>query len=186
MSVFICSINWIHLIQIQMKSKYVDMFYILFSLFLFSYWCAYGPESTCKYRRNENTKNPKGSTKTKRGPCQRIKSGCRCHFIMHHLYVHLNDVIITYIECRHFDKFGHFCHGKSVLGRPQIFKYVPHISLDLQASVKRMVEDGFSVTMVRDKLISNVEHQYGKLFTQVGWDTLMTRMDILNIYNNIR
>jgi hypothetical protein len=49
-----------------------------------------------------------------------------------------------------------------------------------------MIEDGFNVTMVWDKFISDVEHQFGELFIGVTRDTLMTRVDISNIYHNIR
>lgn len=49
-----------------------------------------------------------------------------------------------------------------------------------------MVEDGFNVTIIWDKLMYDVENQFGKLFEEVGWYSLMTRMNISNIYNNIR
>jgi hypothetical protein len=32
-------------------------------------------------------------------------------------------------------------------------------SFDIQASVEKMIEDGFNVTMVWDKFISDVQHQ---------------------------
>lgn len=51
------------------------------------------------------------------------------------LYVCPNDAIITYTKCRHFDKPGAFYHRKSVAGRPQMFKYAPHVPFDLRASV---------------------------------------------------
>jgi hypothetical protein len=162
------------------------MFPNLLSLFLFSYWCAYGPESTRKISGGEITMNPHGSTKMKRNPRQSIKVGCRCHFIMHRLYMRPNDVILTYTECRHIDQSGGMCHGKNAVGRPQTFKYAPHLSFDIRASVEKMIEDGFNVTMVWDKFISDVEHQSGELFTGVTRDALMTRMDISNIYHNIR
>ena len=41
----------------------VDMFPNLLSLFLSSYWCAYGPESTRKLPSGEITMNLEGSTK---------------------------------------------------------------------------------------------------------------------------
>ena len=70
------------------------MFPNLLSLFLFSYWCAYGLELTRKILGGEITLNPHGSTKMKRNPCQSIKVGFRCHFIMHRLYMRPNDVIL--------------------------------------------------------------------------------------------
>ena len=78
------------------------------------------------------------------------------------------------------------CHEKNVVGRHKKFKYAPHLSFDIHASVEKMIEDGFNVTMVWDKFISDVEHQSGELFTGVTRDTLMMRKDISNIYHNIR
>jgi hypothetical protein len=34
------------------------------------------------------------------------------------------------------------------VGRPETFKYAPHLSFDIHASVEKMIEDGFNVTMV--------------------------------------
>jgi hypothetical protein len=105
---------------------------------------------------------------------------------MYRLYVRPNDVVLIYTECRHIDKCGGMCHGKNAVGRPETFKYAPHLSFDIHASVEKMIEDGFNVTMVWDKFISDVEHQSGELFTGVTRDTLMMRKDISNIYHNIR
>jgi hypothetical protein len=105
---------------------------------------------------------------------------------MYRLYVRPNDVVLMYTECRHIDKCGGMCHGKNAVGRPETFKYAPHLSFDIHASVEKMIEDGFNVTMVWDKFISDVEHQSGELFTGVTRDTLMMRKDISNIYHNIR
>ena len=49
-----------------------------------------------------------------------------------------------------------------------------------------MVQDGFNTTMIWDKFISDVEHQSGQLFTGTTRDTLMTRQDILNMYNDLK
>ena len=49
-----------------------------------------------------------------------------------------------------------------------------------------MIEDVFNVMMVWDKLIFDVEHQYGELFTRMTEDTLIIRVDISNIYHNIK
>jgi hypothetical protein len=107
------------------------MFLNLLSLFLFSYWCAYGSESTHKLSGGEITMNPHGSTKMKHNPRQSIKVGCRCHFIMHRLYMRPNDAILTCTNCRHIDQSGGMCHGKNAVGRPQTFKYAPHFSFDI-------------------------------------------------------
>ena len=77
------------------------------------------------------------------------------------------------------------CHGKNVVGRPTTFKYAPHLSFDIHASVEKMIEYGLNVTMVWDKFIFDVENQSGELFTGVTRDTLMKRNDISNIYHNI-
>ena len=52
--------------------------------------------------------------------------------------------------------------------------------------MKQMVQDGFNATMIWDKFISDVEHQSGQLFTGTSRDTLMTRQDILNMYNDLK
>jgi len=105
--------------------------------------------------------------KKKCNPHQIIKVGYRCHFIMCQLYMHLDDVIITYTECRHNGRSSSMCHNKNAMGRPQTFKYVTYLSLDIRDSVKKMIEDGFNVTMVWDKFIYDVEHKYNELFTRV-------------------
>ena len=97
-----------------------------------------------------------------------------------------NDVGITYTTCRHIDKSGVVCHGKDAVGKPQTFNYAPHLTDNLRASVKQMVQDGFNATMIWDKFISDVEHQSGQLFTGTTQDTLMTRQDILNMYNDLK
>jgi len=105
---------------------------------------------------------------------------------MYRIYVRTNDVVLIYTECRHIDKCGGMCHDKNAVGRPETFKYAPHLSLDIHTSVEKIIEDGFNVTMVWDKFIFDVEHQSGELFTGVTRDTLMMRKDISNIYHNIR
>ena len=97
-----------------------------------------------------------------------------------------NDVVITYTTCTHIDKSGIVCHGKDAVGRPQTFNYAPHLTDNLRASVKQMVQDGFNATMIWDKFIYDVEHQSGQLFTGTICDTLMTRKYILNMYNDLK
>ena len=58
------------------------------------------------------------------------------------------------------------------MGRPETFKYAPHLSFDIHASVEKMIEYGFNVTMVWDKSISNVEHQSDELFIGVTCDRI--------------
>ena len=49
-----------------------------------------------------------------------------------------------------------------------------------------MVQDGFNATMIWDTFIYDVEHQSGRLFTGETRDTLMTRQDMLNMYNDLK
>ena len=56
----------------------------------------------------------------------------------------------------------------------------------MRANVQHLVENGFNVTMIRDKFISDVELGSGDLFIGISRDTLMTRKDILNIYNDMK
>ena len=100
----------------------------MLSLLVFSYWCAYDPESNHKVRSDNNTMNGECSTKKTHISRESIKVGCRCHFIIRRLFVKPDDVIITYTHCRHVDNFGIVCHGKDVIGRPQTFNYAPHLS----------------------------------------------------------
>lgn len=145
------------------------------------YWCAYGPE-TCK----KADKNEPQCKKKKRSPRESIKVGCTCHFIIRRLYSRPHDVVIIYNASKHVDGSGIVCHGKDVVGRPQSFNYAPHLSKNIRDSVAKMIEDGFNVTMVWEKFISDVKHGSGELFTGVTRDALMTRKDVLNIYNSIR
>ena len=78
------------------------------------------------------------------------------------------------------------CDGKDAIGRPQTFIYAPHLIDNMQAYVKQMVEAGFNVTMIWDKLIHDMEHEAGPLFTGIARDSLETRQDILNMYNDIK
>jgi hypothetical protein len=61
---------------------------------------------------------------------------------------------------------------------PQTFNYAPHLSLDIQASIKEMIKSSFNVDMIWDKFIYDVEHESGELFTRVNQDSLMIRQDI--------
>lgn len=149
------------------------------------YWCAYGPE-TGKKAGKIDMNTPQWFKKRKRSPRESIKVGCTCHFIMRRLYSRPQDVVIIYNTPKHVDRFSIVCHGKDVVGRPQSFNYAPHLSKNIRDSVAKMIEDGFNVTMIWDKFISDVEHGSGELFTGVTRDALMTRKDILNIYNSIR
>jgi len=148
------------------------------------YWCAYGPEA-CKKADKIDVNAPE-SKKRIRSPRESIKVGCTCHFIMRRLYSRPDDVVIIYNTSKHVDRSSIVCHGKDVVGRPQSFNYAPHLSKNIRDSVAKMIEDGFNVTMVWDKFISDVEHGSGELFTGVTRDALMTRKDVLNIYNSIR
>lgn len=150
------------------------------------YWCAYGPESNRKVRNDNKTMSGQVSTKKTRIPRESIKVGCRCHFIMRRLFLKPEHAIIIYTHCRHVDKSNIVCHGKDAIGRPQMFNYAPHLSSDIRAGVEQMIKDGFSVTMIWNKFIYDVEHKSGELFTGLTRDTLMTRQDILNIYHNIK
>ena len=78
------------------------------------------------------------------------------------------------------------CHGKDAVGRPQKFNYAPHLTDNMRANVKQMVEVGFNVTMIWDKLIHDVEHEAGPFFIGISWDALETRQDISNMYNDIK
>ena len=105
---------------------------------------------------------------------------------MRRLQLRPNDAVITYTACRHIDKSNVVCHGNDAIGRPQTFKYAPHLSEDIRASVQDLVEKGFNVTMIWDKFISDVELGFGDFFTGLSRDALMTRKDILNIYNDMK
>ena len=63
---------------------------------------------------------------------------------------------------------------------------MPHLSKDIQANVQHLVENGFNVTMIWDKFISDVELGSVDFFTGISRDALMTREDILNIYNDMK
>lgn len=153
---------------------------------MFSYWCAYGPESKHRVTNDNRTTSAQTTTKKKRSPRESIKVGCNCHFIMRRLFQRPEDAIITYTHCRHVDTYGIVCHGENAIGKPKTFNFAPHLSSDIRVSVEQMIKDGFNVSMVWDKFLSDVEHKSGELFTGVTQDTLMTRQDILNIYHNIR
>jgi len=60
------------------------------------------------------------------------------------------------------------CYGKDAVGRPQTFNYAPHLMNNLRSNVKQMVEDSFNVTMIWGKLIHDVEHEAGPLFTGIA------------------
>ena len=124
--------------------------------------------------------------KKKRNPRQSIKVGCQCHFIVRRLQLRPDDAVITYTACRHLDKYNVVCHGTDAIGRPQSFNYAPHLTMDIRDSVAHLIENGFNVTMIWDKFISDVQHESGELFTGITRDALMTRQDILNIYNDIK
>ena len=111
----------------------------------------------------------------KRSLRQSIKVGCKCHFIVRRLCLRPNDVVITYTACRNIDKSIVVCHGKDSVGRPQTLNYAPHLTDNMWANVKQMVEGGFNVTMIWDKLIHDVEHEAGPLFTRIVRDALETR-----------
>ena len=99
---------------------------------------------------------------------QSIKVGYKCHFIVRRLCLRPNDVVITYTTCRHIEKSSVVCYGKDAVGRPQTFNYAPHLTDNMQANVKQMVEAGFNVTMIWDKLIHDVEYEAGPLFTGIA------------------
>ena len=78
------------------------------------------------------------------------------------------------------------CYGKDVVGKPQNFNYAPHLTNNMRSNVKQMVEDSFNITMIWDKLIHDMEHEAGPLFTGIARDSLETRQDIVNMYNDIK
>ena len=69
---------------------------------------------------------------------------------------------------------------------PQKFNYAPHLTKDIRASVQDLIQKGFNVTLIWDKLIYDVKHRSGELFTRVSRDAFMTRQDNLNIYNDTK
>ena len=120
-------------------------------------------------------------------PCLNIKFGCQCHFIVRRIQLRPeSDVVIIYTACRHIDKYNVDFHGTDAISRPQSFNYAPHLTMDIRDSVAHLIENGFNVTMIWDKFISDVQHESGELFTGITRDALMTRQDILNIYNDIK
>ena len=73
--------------------------------------------------------------KKKHLPCESIKVGCQCHFIVQWIYLRPNDVVIIYTACRHIDEHNVVCHGNDAIDMPQNFNYAPHLTEDIQASV---------------------------------------------------
>lgn len=149
-------------------------------LFLYSYWCAYGPDT------RKVTINALEPIKKKRNPRQSIKVACQCHFIVRRLQLRPHDAVITYNACRHIDKCNVVCHGKDAIGKPQTFNYAPHLSEDIRSSVQDLVRKGFNATMIWDMFISDVAQESGELFTGISRDSLMTRKDISNVYNDMK
>ena len=141
----------------------LTIYLIFFQFYGYSYWCAYGPQPTWKA-----TEQIQKQAKKKCHPRVSIKVGCRCHFIVRRLQLRPNDAIVTYTTCRHIDKSNVVCHGNDAIGRPQTFKYAPHLSEDIRASVQYLVEKGFNVTMIWDKFISDVEHGSDDLVTGIS------------------
>jgi len=97
-----------------------------------------------------------------------------------------DDAVIIYNARTHIDKDNVVCHGNKALNRPQKFNYAPHLSKDIRASIQDLIQKGFNVTMIWDKLISDVKNGSGELFTGIRRDAFMTRQDILNIYNDMK
>ena len=122
-----------------MSNMQLTIYLICFQFYGYSYWCACGPQPTQKA-----TGQIQKQAKKKCHPRESIKVGCRFHFIVRRLQLRPNDVVITYTACRHIDKSNVVCHGNDAIGRPQTFKYVPHLSEDIRANVQHLVENGFN------------------------------------------
>jgi len=159
--------------------KYIYL--ICCKFFIYSYWCAYGPQST-----HTITMKAPEQAENKRLHCESIKVGCQCYFIVRRLQLRPDDAVIIYTMRTHNDKSNVVCHGNNAINRPQKFNYAPHLSKDIRTSVQDLIQKGFNVTMIWDKLISDVNHGSGELFTGISRDAFMTRQDILNIYNDMK
>ena len=105
---------------------------------------------------------------------------------MRRLHLRPDYAVIINTTHTHIDKSNVVCHGNNAINRPQKFNYAPHLSKDIRTSVQDLIQKGFNVTMIWDKLISDVNHGFGELFTGISRDAFMTRQDILNIYNDMK
>lgn len=115
-----------------------------------------------------------------------IKVACRCHFIVHKLYVRPDNAIITYTSYMHIAKSSVVCSGKDAVGRSVTLNYAPHLKKDIWYSVKQMIENGSNVKMKWDQFIYEVDYKSGQLLIGIAQDSLMTRHDIKNMYNDLR
>ena len=111
-------------------------------MFLYSYWCAYGLDT------RKVTVNALEPVKKKCNPCQSIKVGYQCQFIVRWLQLRPDEVFITCNACRHIDKCNVVCHGKDAIGKPQTFNYAPRLSEDIWSFVQYLVWKGFNATMI--------------------------------------
>ena len=111
---------------------------------MYSYWCAYGPQSA-----QTIAKSAVEQPKKKCLPHKSIKVGFQCCFIVRRIYLRPNAFII-YTACRHVDKHNVSYHENDVVGRPQKFNYAPHLTEDIRASVQDLIQNGFNVTIIWD------------------------------------
>ena len=96
----------------------------LLSLFLFSYWCAYGLDSIHKVPSGDITMNPYKSTKQNAIHVEALKlvvdvtSSCIEFMCIQMLFYH--------IYCKHIDKSRVMCNIKNAMSGTQAFKYALH------------------------------------------------------------